>query len=96
MKEYKLNAREYSIDCHGLNFLCVLGRHINGGFVAIINWGVSAELSAHMSDEGYNATKILNALERSDYVGYLPSDREARSAIAYDLAVMIGEKIQNV
>lgn len=96
MIEYKLNAKEYSIDCHGLNFLCVLGHHVNGGFVAIINWGVSAELSAHGNDVGYNRDKILSALERSPEVGWLPSDEEARSAVARDLAMMIGEKLSDM
>ena len=37
--EYKVTAKEENINCHGLSFLCVLGEHINGGYVAILNWG---------------------------------------------------------
>ena len=93
-KEYKVTAREYSIDCHGLNFLCILGQHVNGGFVAIVNWGVSAELSAANSDLFYNRRNVLEALERSPDVKWLPSDEEAREAVARDLAVMIMERMQ--
>ena len=95
-REFKLAAKEESIDCHGLNFLCVYGKHINGGFVAIINWGVAAELSSHGSDLSYNRSKILEALERSPDVAWLPTDEEARTAIARDLAVMIGERIEEL
>ena len=92
-REYKVTAKEYDISCHGLSFLCVLGRHINGGFVAILNWGVSAELSVHRSDLEYNRQRVLEALERSPDVSWLPSDSEARSAVARDLAMMISDKM---
>ena len=92
-KEYSFTAKEESIECHGLDFLCLYGRHINGGFVAIINWGVAAELSAYGNDVGYNRRKILDALERSPDVGWLPSDEAARSAVARDLAQMLGERM---
>lgn len=91
--EYKVTAKEENLNCHGLSFLCVFGKHINGGYVAILNWGVSAELSAHRNELDYNRKKMLEALERSTYVSYLPSDEEARSAVARDLAMMIGERI---
>lgn len=90
---YKVTAREDNINCHGLSFLCVFGQHINGGYVAIINWGVAAELSAHRNELDYNRRRISDALERSPYSCYLPSDDDARSAVARDLAMMIGERI---
>ncbi|MBR1383846.1 MAG: hypothetical protein IJ555_08570 [Ruminococcus sp.] len=96
MKEYELIAREESIDCHGLNFLCIYGKHINGGFVAIPNWGVAAELSAHQYDTDYNKGKLLSALERSPEEAWLPSDPDARSAIAHDLAQMIEQRIRQL
>lgn len=91
--EYKVTAKEENINCHGLSFLCVLGEHINGGYVAILNWGVAAELSSHHNELDYNRKRILEALERSPYVSYLPSDEKTRSAVARDLAMMIGERI---
>lgn len=92
--DYKFTAIEENINCHGLSFLCVYGLHINGGYVAILNWGVSAELSAHRNELDYNRKKILEAFERSPYLSYLPSDEEARSAVARDLAMMIGERLK--
>ncbi len=94
--QFKVIAREESIDCHGLSFLCIYGKHINGGFVAITNWGVAAELSVHINDLAYNRSKLLEALERSSEVSWLPSDEEARSAVARDLAMMIGERISEI
>lgn len=95
-RDYILTVKEENIDCHGLSFLCIYGKHINGGFVAITNWGVSAELSAHRDDLSYNRYKILEALERSSEVAWLPSDEEARSAVARDLAMMIAERIEEM
>ncbi len=92
---YKFTAKEDSINCHGLNFLCVYGEHINGGYVAIINWGVAAELSASKYDIDYNRINILAALERSDSSNWLPTSNEARSAIARDLAMMISDRIRD-
>lgn len=92
-REHSFTAKEESIECHGLDFLCLYGKHVNGGFVAIINWGVAAELSAHGNDVRYNTDKILAALERSPDVGWLPSGKDGRKAIAHDLAQMIGERI---
>lgn len=95
-REHSFIAKEESISCHGLDFLCMYGKHINGGFVAIINWGVAAELSAYGNDVRYNTDKILSALERSPDVAWLPSDPDARSAVARDLAMMIGERIEQL
>lgn len=91
--EHRFKAKEESIDYHGLDFLCLYGKHINGGFVAIINWGVAAELSAHGNDVRYNTDKILAALERSPDVDWLPDSKDGRKAVAHDLAQMIGERI---
>ena len=91
-----LIAKEESIDCHGLNFLCIYGKHVNGGFVAITNWGVAAELSTHQYDTNYNTSKILAALERSPEEAWLPSDPDARSAVAHDLAQMVEQRIREL
>lgn len=95
-REFNFIAKEESLTCHGLTFLCLYGKHINGGFVAIINWGVAAELSEHQSDLAYNHKKIMEALDRSPKIDWLPSDEDARSAVARDLAMMIGERIGNM
>ena len=92
MKSYEVTAKEVSIDCHGLNFLCIYGTHINGGYVAILNWGVAAELSP--SEKGYNTEQILAALNRSPEQGWLPSDDDARRAVARDLGMMIADRLK--
>ena len=40
------HAIEYDIQVNGFSFLCIFGTHTNGGFISIVNWGVSAEISA--------------------------------------------------
>ena len=94
MKEYEVTAKEESIDCHGLSFLCIYGAHINGGYVSIMNWGVAAELS--FTEKGYNTEQILAALNRSPEQGWLPSDEEARRAVARDLGMMISGRIHDM
>lgn len=84
-----INAAEYSIECHGLSFLCIIGEHINGKFITIVNWGVSAELSANANDIGYNTDRIHEALKRAHCAGYLPNDENARYMIAQDIAIVI-------
>lgn len=88
-----LIVREEFIDFHGLRFLCIYGKHVNGGFVAFPEWGVSAELSVHLCDEGYNSCKILAALERSSYSCWLPYGNSARKQFAYDLSLLITERV---
>ncbi len=86
-------AKEESIDFRGLNFLCVYGNHINGGYVAILNWGVSVELSNRKSDIGYNCRKILEAFGRSFYKSWLPQDEEAQKDFVYEFAKIITDRI---
>ena len=55
MKELNITAQEISIDTHGLSFLCIFGTHINGGWCAILNFGVSCELAANSDSTSSNA-----------------------------------------
>lgn len=48
---------EHDVQFNGCSYLIVFGRHINGGFVAIPNWNISAELSADGSVL-YNTEKL--------------------------------------
>lgn len=59
---YKTKAEEASIDACGYNFLCIYGSHINGNFISIINWNVSAELS-DPKDIFYNSNSISETLQ---------------------------------
>lgn len=92
--EYKVTAREFDFIVCDLNFTCIFGKHVNGGYVAIINWGVSAELSA--SDARYNSRKLLIALQNSPEKFWLPSDEGQQQQIARDLGQMITERIQEM
>jgi hypothetical protein len=84
MKELQeIQAREISIDTHGLNFLCIIGQHINGGFVAIPNWSIAAELAR--GEQGYNKHQIETALNNSKYAS-LWADDKAQAEIAEELA----------
>ena len=62
MKEFNITAQEVSIDTHGLSFLCVFGTHINGGWCAILNFGVSCELATNSDSTVSNAAEIAHAL----------------------------------
>ncbi len=94
--EYKVTAREIDFQVHGLSFLCIFGTHVNGGYVSILNWGVSAELSSRSSDVLYNRDKILEALQRSPDKCYLPYGEENQRYLARDLSQMITERLQEI
>lgn len=44
---------EISVDADGNNFLVIYGKHINGGFCCIPNWGIGCEMG-EPSDTFYN------------------------------------------
>ena len=46
-----------------------------------------------ISCHGLSFQRVLEALERSPYVSWLPSDKEARSAVARDLSMMIADRM---
>lgn len=48
---------EASIDCNGHNYLVIYGKHINGYFCGIPNWGKCCEM-AEPSDILYNSEKL--------------------------------------
>ena len=83
-KEYKAPAREFSVNTNDYNFLCVVGHHINGSYIAILNWGVSAELSA-FGDVGYNTERIYNAFKTNSSCKVLTEN------IAREIAESINE-----
>ena len=85
-RKYVATVQEMSISCGGLSFLTIFGRHINGAYVAFINFGVSAELA--IDDVYYNKTQILEALKRSRD-NWLPKSDEALDEMAAELAEII-------
>lgn len=90
-REYKVTSRELSIDSHGLSFLCVVGTHINGAYIAIINFGISAEQSA-LNDTNYNANRIYEAFNMSND-SWLPKSKDSRWEIAEEIAEAINPYI---
>lgn len=50
--------QEVSVDWKGNNFLIIYGQHINGGFIAIPNWGISTEAGTP-EDVFYNTEKLM-------------------------------------
>lgn len=62
---YDASAQEISIDYNGFNYLIVFGKHVNGGYFAIINHGVCGEL-ANFEDTFWNAESIGNAVKNYD------------------------------
>lgn len=55
---YKVSQTyEFSVDWNGFNFLVIYGKHINGGFIAIPNWGISVEAGSPTSIF-YNTEKL--------------------------------------
>lgn len=85
-KEYDITAqyctndvKEISIDWNGNNYLVIYGKHINGGFFSIPNWGVSGELSSHLASDVFGNTDYINR--------YLKNKRAAQQ-IAMAIAEM--------
>ena len=61
-KTYAVTAvKELSIDWNGFNFLVIIGKHINGWYIAIPNWNVCTEAGNPM-DSFYNSEKLSKAL----------------------------------
>lgn len=94
--EWKFKAREVTITGHGLSFLCMVGLHVNGAFAAIINFGVSAELSEYPDEIGYNSSQIVAALRQSNSKGWLPSNKTTLKELAHDLACVFDTIIRQL
>lgn len=66
-KKYKADAREeLSVDYNGFNYLVIIGKHINGWYIAIPNWNVCTEAGNPAIDNYYNREKLVNALYDAD------------------------------
>lgn len=67
-------AKECSTSICGFHFLCIFGKHINGGFLAIPNWNICVELSDDINDFAYNAynnNQIYTAIRQiKEFNGY--------------------------
>ena len=88
-REYKItrvynteNVKEISVDWKGHNFLVIYGRHINGGFFTIPNWGIGGELSSHFTSDVFGNMEYINR--------YL-KNKKAAQQIAMAIAEMESE-----
>ncbi len=59
------NTHEISVDWNGYNFLIIYGHHINGWFIAILNWEVCVYAS-NPTDTFYNSEKLAKALNKAN------------------------------
>ncbi len=88
---HRITAQELNIDYGGINYLCAFGTHVNGGWIAILNFGVASELSGSRYDVKHNVRKIREALEKSDDP-WLPDGEKLNEAAAY-IAKIVTERI---
>lgn len=94
-REYPIKCKEIAIDCCGLNFLTICGKHVNGGFASIVNFGLSYELSSSPYDVKYNAQKISETLCTLKN-GWLPASKSKRIEIATALSEVITKVISEL
>lgn len=87
-KEFPIKSKEIQIDCYGMSFLVVCGTHINGAFAAIVNFGVSCELSGFSGSYNYNASKLSDAFCNFKS-SWLPNSPKTRIEIATALSDVI-------
>lgn len=100
-KEYEVNSREVSFITLGGCFQCVFGKLHYGsqGYVAIINWGVSAEIACDIdvrdkvSAIKYNTEQIYKALSNSTTGQNYFHDDDTRYKISNELAEKIVSKM---
>lgn len=88
-----MTVKYKDIEFRGMNFECLYGTRSNGGYVAILNFGVCANLSGFEGDYRYNSEKLLSAFSHSPSVGWLPSDEQARAEFVNGLSRIITDKI---
>lgn len=55
-------THEISVDWNGYNFLIIYGKHINGWFIAILNWEVCIE-AANPQNVFYNTEKLSRVIK---------------------------------
>lgn len=95
VSDLKLSSIEFSLDLAECHFIVVAGKHINGAFCSIVNFGVAAELSSYDDDVYYNAEKIFYAFKNAPN-GWLPKDENRLFSIAYKLSEVVTEKLSSV
>ena len=80
---YPVEAQfEVSINFDGHNYLVIYGRHVNGGFCCIPNWGMSCEM-ADPFDTFYNREKLC-------HIGMDEANAKAIAHAIRDVATSMG------
>lgn len=51
---------EHDIEANGWSFLTIYGRHINGYFIAVLNWNICTE-AGEPDSVSYNTDKLIKA-----------------------------------
>ena len=90
MKEYKATVKEVRVETNGYGLLCVFGRHVNGGWCAILTDGfnVACELAdTSVLEIHNNASRIAEAL------GGIVDRYELNDDVIYDIALDISQVI---
>lgn len=73
------NVKEMSVEWNGHSFLVIYGKHINGGFFSVPNWGIGGKLSSNFASDVFSNTEYINR--------YLKNKRAAQQ-IAMAIAEM--------
>jgi|GEM_PF-1226844 hypothetical protein len=70
MKDYTVaetyevsDVHEIVVEYDGYSYIVIFGKHVNGGFYCILNWGVSGEL-ASFQDTFWNTESIARNLKK--------------------------------
>lgn len=50
---------EHSIAINGCSYLVIFGKHINGGFICVPNWGWGCEATTNSYSVEYNTEKLM-------------------------------------
>lgn len=79
-------VQELSIDTHGMNFLCIFGEHINGGFISVLNFNISAEIS--FNSVSYSCDALASALYKSG-MSDLIGDRSVCDEVVRDIITAV-------
>lgn len=66
VRRFRATVMETSIEANGFSFLCLIGTHVNGGYISILTLGVCTELSHYEDGVGYNSDRIFRALKYAD------------------------------
>ena len=65
VREHHVTAREFVIKTSEGNIICIVGKHINGAYLAIPSYGVSVELTddGNIEDNEYRISDVFDNLK---------------------------------